>query len=372
MKNICFTIRGIQNAGGTERVGLRLANALVERGYNVHIAYLDGMVNTPFFPCDKRIKLWCNLSNSFHRNFRWRFWYGGFRFRRYLKRNKIDVVIDIDTFMALWTSRAVRGLGIKWISWDHFNLSYCDNARRRKALKLIQKYADALVLLTKADKETYLRQTDFNPDFIKQIYNPLSFDVDTSIRTEKSKKVLAMGRLDPQKGFDLLLESWKIVEKQAPDWQLEIVCSMGDHIALEQQAKDMGLRNVICTGRVKDVAKKMSSASIFAFSSRYEGFGLVLTEASACSVPPVSFNCPCGPEEIITDGVDGFLVEPENTTKFAEKLLELINDASLREKMGKMAYQNSKRFSLDRIVDQWVELIESGSKPSSKDKRIMK
>ena len=101
MKNICFTIRNIDCGGGTERVGLRLANALAERGYNVHMVSYDAKANRPFFSCDERIKLWCILDNIFHRRFRWHFWYGAYRFRKYLKRNKIDVVIDIDTFNAL-------------------------------------------------------------------------------------------------------------------------------------------------------------------------------------------------------------------------------------------------------------------------------
>lgn len=359
MKNICFTIRNIDCGGGTERVGLRLANALVERGYNVHMVSYDAKANRPFFHCDERIKLWCILDNIFHRRFRWHFWYGAYRFRKYLKRNKIDVVIDIDTFNALWTAPAIKGTDIKWISWDHFNYSYCAGELRKKALQLVHNQANALVLISKADRETYLRETAFKPDFLKQIYNPLSFEVDHPIDHSKQKKVIAMGRIAPQKGFDLLLEAWKTVEKQVPDWQLEIVCGYGDYEALEQEARDMGLRNVVCTGPTKDVQGKMSSAAIFALSSRFEGFGLVLTEAAICSVPAVSFDCPCGPNEIITDGYDGLLVEPENVPQFAEKLITLMKDDELRVQMGRNAYTSAHRFSMNTILPQWMELIEN-------------
>lgn len=359
MKNICFTIRNIDCGGGTERVGLRLANALVERGYNVHMVSYDAKKNSPFFPCDERIKLWGILDNIFRRRFRWHFWYGAYRFRKYLKRNKIDVVIDIDTFNALWTAPAIKGLPIKWISWDHFNYSYCKGDLRRKALKLVHDYAAALVLISKADRETYLHETTFKADFIKQVYNPLSFEVNSPIDHSKQKKVLAMGRIAPQKGFDLLLRSWKIVEQKVSDWQLEIVCGYGDYVALEQEARDMELHNVICTGPTKDVQDKMSSAAIFALSSRFEGFGLVITEANICSVPVVSYDCHCGPNEIITDGYDGYLVEQENTEQFAEKLISLMKDDKHRKQMGRNAYISAHRFCMDAILPQWVDMIET-------------
>ena len=84
----------------------------------------------------------------------------------------------------------------------------------------------------------------------------------------------------------------------------------------------------------------------------------MITEANICSVPVVSYDCPCGPNEIITDGYDGLLVEPENTGLFAEKLLTLMRDDKLRIEMGQKAYETSKRFAIDKIVGQWMELID--------------
>lgn len=359
MKNICFTIRNIDCGGGTERVGLRVANALVEYGYNVWMVDYDSKRHQPFFETHPKLKLWTILSHGgFERKMRWHFWYGSWKFRRFLKKNKIDVVIDIDTFNANWTAKAVKGLDIKWISWDHFDFEYTKGWKRTEALQMIKNDAYALVLITKELCKTYLEKTNFDASFIRQIYNPLSFELNSPINHHGQKKVLAMGRIAPQKGFDLLLKSWLLVEKQVNDWTLEIVCGYGDYKALEIEAKSMGCKNVICSGPTTDVPKVMSSASIFALSSRFEGFGLVLTEANACSIPAVSYNCPVGPNEIITDGVDGFLVEQENVKQFAEKLLLLINNDQLRDEMGKKAYESSKRFAMNNILKQWVELIE--------------
>ena len=360
MKNICFTIRNIDCGGGTERVGIRLANALIDHGYNVWMVDYDSKYHRPFFQVHPRLKLWTILGHGgVERKMRWHFWYGAWKLRRFLKKNKIEVVIDIDTFNANWTAKAVRGLDIKWIAWDHFNYNYSKGWKRQEALRLIQEGADGLVLLSKADRETYLRETDFAPDFLHQIYNPLSFEIGHPIDHRGQKKVVAMGRIAPQKGFDLLLKSWLIVEKSIKDWTLEIVCGYGDYQALEREAKAMGCKHVICTGPTNDVPGVMSQAAIFALSSRFEGFGLVITEANACSVPAVSYDCPCGPNEIITDGVDGLLVEPENVEQFAQKLMLLMKNDELRAEMGLKAYESSKRFCIDKIVEKWVELIEN-------------
>lgn len=360
MKNICFTVRNIDCGGGTERVGIRLANALIGQGYNVFMVDYDSKQHKPFFECHPRLHLWTILSHGgFERKMRWHFRYGAWKFRRFLKKNKIDVVIDIDIFNALWTAPAVRGLGIKWISWDHFDYNYNVSDQRQLALQLIKDEADALVIISKFNRDMYLRKTDFAPAFLHQIYNPLSFELDHSVDHSGQKKVVAMGRIAPQKGFDLLLKSWLLVEKEVEDWSLEIVCGYGDYQALEAEARAMGCRRVTCSGPTRDVEGKMSSAALFALSSRFEGFGLVLTEANACSVPAVSYDCPFGPGEIISDGVDGLLVEPENTEQFAERLLTLMKDDALRAEMGRLAYESSKRFAIDKIVKQWVELIES-------------
>lgn len=358
--NILFTIRNISCSGGTERVCIRLANALADRGHTIHIVDYDSKKHTPFYNCDKRIRIWTILNHGgFERKMRCFFWYGALKLRRYIKKHNIEVVIDVDTFNALWTASAIRGLGIRWISWDHFNINYCKGERRCKALQLVRDEANALVLLSKTDKQNYLLHTDIPEEKIYHIYNPLSFEIDHPINHEGQKKVLAMGRISKQKGFDLLLESWKIVEMQMPDWSLEIVCGYGDFMALEQEARTMGLNNVYCTGPTNDVPSKMASAAIFALPSRFEGFGLVITEAAVSSVPTVSYDCPCGPNEIITDGEDGFLVEPNNIEQFANKLLDLMHNDKLRTEMGIKAYKSSKRFALTEIIKQWEQLIKN-------------
>lgn len=359
MKKICFTIRNIDCGGGTERVCICLANALVEKGYEVYIVDYDSKKHIPFFSCNPQIKLWTILSHGgFERKLRWQFWYSSWKFRRFLKKHCIDVVIDVDTFNALWTAPAVRGLNIKWISWDHFNLSYCKGGKRRRALELVGREADKLVLLTKADVNDYINNTSVPHCKIKQIYNPLSFEIDEEIDHSGQKRITSIGRISFQKGFDLLLKSWKIVEDSVNDWELEIVCGYGDWEALQAESIALGCKNVRCLPPSKNVVDKLKKTAVYALPSRFEGFGLVITEAMSCSVPVVSYNCPQGPKEIICDGEDGFLVEPENYKLFADKLIHLMKDDVMRQKMGKSAYMNSKRFYMKNILPQWIDLIE--------------
>ncbi|MCI6861885.1 MAG: glycosyltransferase, partial [Prevotella sp.] len=108
----------------------------------------------------------------------------------------------------------------------------------------------------------------------------------------------------------------------------------------------------------KDVNSKYEEASIYALSSRFEGFPMVLLEAASMSLPIVAFDCKTGPNEIIEDGKTGFLVEPENVEQFAEKLMILMKDDELRAEMGRKAFESSKRFTIDKIVSCWAELLK--------------
>jgi glycosyltransferase involved in cell wall biosynthesis len=112
-------------------------------------------------------------------------------------------------------------------------------------------------------------------------------------------------------------------------------------------------------GPVNDVSKIYGESSVFVLSSRFEGFGLVLAEAMSCGVPVVSFDSPYGPSDIITDGVDGFLIKDWNEKAFADKVCLLIEEADLRQRMGQAAIHSSQRFQPDRIILEWQKLFES-------------
>lgn len=188
------------------------------------------------------------------------------------------------------------------------------------------------------------------------------------------KQVIAAGRYEPQKGFDLLIESWGEVVKSHPEWrtalsteegtdpttgwQLKIYGDGGMREGLEKRIRELGIEK-FCTlcHTTPDIAEKYSQSSIFVLSSRFEGFGMVIIEAMACGVPAVSFACPCGPRDIITDGVDGLLAESGDTHALAQKISQLIDNDTLRREMGRRAKESSERYKMENIALLWHKLF---------------
>lgn len=360
MKKICFFIDDISQCGGTERVCLIIANKLCSLGYNVKILNVINK-KPPFFECDSRISLYTLLNNPIERKLKYKKWYKRWKMRHLLLHWGIDVVIDVDTTLSNITIPAVHNTSIKTISWDHYSYYKAKEYQpRMDALELIKQHNVPLVVLSKADWELYINKENVNPKRIIQIYNPLTFESNDYIKHD-SKKVISVGRFSHEKGFDLLLKAWSIVETQHPDWVLEI---WGDNgLNMSKQLHDLKiqlhLQNVFLNKTTKDVRSKMTDASIYVLSSRFEGLGIVLLEAAAMSLPLVSFNCLNGPREIVKDGKNGFLVEPENIDELANKIMILMEDGELRHKMGLNAFETSKQFKLPAIIKQWIQLIES-------------
>lgn len=213
------------------------------------------------------------------------------------------------------------------------------------------------MVLTKADKQMYLANTDFKSEFIRQIYNPTSF-TSPHLITHSENKVIALGRFTFQKGFDYLLKAWAIVEAQIPNWTLEIIGDDGkDEAGIHKLKVNLNLKHVKLLPATKDVIQKYHEASIYALSSRFEGFPMVLLEATTMGLPIVAFDCKTGPNEIIEDGVNGFLIEPENFHQFAYKLIELIQEREKRINFGRNSYQISKKFTISNIINQWEDLF---------------
>jgi glycosyltransferase involved in cell wall biosynthesis len=172
------------------------------------------------------------------------------------------------------------------------------------------------------------------------------------------KRVIAVGRYSFEKGIDLLIKAWKIVEDLIPDWRLDIFGD-GDQSVYKELTEQLNIEHKRCVlhGRTTNVQKEYVNSSIFVCSSRFEGFGLAIVEAMACGLPVVSFDCPWGPRSIIKDNEDGLLVEDGNPQQLALALKSLMDDGTIRKRMASAALVNVRRFQLQEIAEKWKTLV---------------
>ena len=216
------------------------------------------------------------------------------------------------------------------------------------------RYLDKFIVLTEEDREQWPELNN-----AVKISDPLTF-FPKQPSSLKRKRVIAVGRYVYQKGFDLLLQIWSKIEKDNPDWEL-FVFGTGNRSYYELLKKKLNIDDNRChlEGPSPNIQEEYLNSSVFAFTSRFEGFGMALVEAMACGLPVVSFDCPCGPRDIITDNEDGILVKNGSVADFVLALNKLMRDESLRIQMSVLGRKNVERFKIEYIAEQWKSLFDS-------------
>lgn len=356
MKKICFISGVISRSGGTERVGIMIANELVKRGYEVNILSFWNSTK-PFFKVDDRIKIDYLLDYKEGKLYR-TYIYPIFKLHNYLKKEKIDIVVDIDTLLTNYTAYAIKGTSCKLISWDHFNYSFMLNDKKRiKSKKLAKKYADKLVVLTKDDYNEHIQRMNFKKEKIIQIYNPSPYKVYKGYNFD-NKKFIAVGRITRQKGFDMLLKAWEMVEKECDNWKLEIIGDGEEMTVIKNMITEKNLKGIDLTGKVENVEDYYKSSSCYVLSSRYEGFPMVLLEAQSFGLPIISFDCKTGPNEIIKNKENGILVKDGDIKELAKNMIEFTKSYNNANIMSEKSLENIKNYSIEKITDSWCEMIE--------------
>ena len=216
---------------------------------------------------------------------------------------------------------------------------------------------DALVVLTDADRRDYAELLESSEIKIARITNALPRVIGEP-RAERQKVVLAAGRLTWQKGFDLLIDAYVPLARERPDWQLRIYGDGNRRQRLRRRILRHGVyNNVFLMGATRRLGEFMSRASVFALSSRYEGFGMVIVEAMSKGLPVVSFDCPRGPGEIIDHERDGLLVASQDVPAMTRALRELMDDSDRRRRYGTAAVDKARQFEIDEIGAQWEALL---------------
>lgn len=354
---ILYITNGITGSGGLERVLSVKASLLAEDfGYEVHLLGLNEINKKPFFVFSEVLKIHSiDVSGNSV---------------QYISQYKKGIQHIVDEVMPDFISVCDDGLKgfflpyivhtkARWVYESHASVYLADKGKgvplRRKLEHHIKqtlgKKFSKVILLTERNRK------DWKLPHISVIPNPIPFEPSESANL-KSKKVIAVGSFSFNKGYDLLLDIWKNIENDLSDWELHIY---GKEVIknLTYPAQQCGLRNIYFHEPILDIQSRYLQSSIFVLPSRSEGFGMVLIEAMNCGLPVISFNCPHGPADIISDRVDGFLIENGNIPAFVEKLEKLMNNQELREKMGAFGKIKSERYSVNIIIKQWDQLFKN-------------
>ncbi|AJA46773.1 exopolysaccharide phosphotransferase [Clostridium pasteurianum DSM 525 = ATCC 6013] len=288
----------------------------------------------------------------------------------YLNSKDYDIVIGSEGEIGLLLAAIADKLKAKTISWQHNSYEAYFNTRekylwgREKSVEKLYPKLDAVVVLTEDDKHKYREKMNLH---CKRIYNPLSF-----FSSEKSnclhKNILSVGRLDRQKGFDLLIRAFEKIVREDNQWKLTIVGEGSDRGLLESLIQELGVSGRVDIVNFTDNIKSYYlKSSIYVSSSRWEGFGLVITEAMECGLPVAAFEN-AGPKEIINDNVNGILVPCEDIEALAQAILQLMHNEEKRLKMSQNAIIRAQHFNVSIVAKEWQKLFDRLISPSLEEK----
>lgn len=376
-KKILYFVGGLVAPNGMGTILSQKINYLAEHtDYELYMVLTEKAGAPWYYDIHPRVK-WVNFDINFdeldvmpfHQKI-WHYYLKQIKFKRlfsdYLMQVRPDVTVSICRREINFISDMKDGS--KKIAEIHFARPYYRKIEKSFLPKFInewisKKWVGSLIeKLKKLDRFVVLTEEDSHnwPELNNMVVIPNFVCYDTSCRSSlTNKRVVSVGRYSWQKGFDLLIKAWKKVNESHPDWFLDIY-GAGDNGLYQKQADDLGLSSVVtCHGPAENIYEKYAESSLFALSSRYEGFGLVLVEAMGTGLPVVSFACTCGPRDIVAEGETGLLVSPGDIDELAEKICYLIEHQDVRQSMGQKAITRAHLFSKNQVMHRWIQLFES-------------
>lgn len=222
-------------------------------------------------------------------------------------------------------------------------------------LKAVQ-HCDCLIALTNGDAEHWQNYCHN----VKVIPNPITYIPKELPLYKLPHRIIAVGRLHAQKGFDLLIQAFSLIANRIPNWYIDIYGHGIEEEHLKELIKSKCLENRIhLKGETDKIFEEYQKSQLFVLSSRYEGWGLVLVESMACGTPCISFRCEYGPEDIITNNIDGLLVNDGDISDMANKILWMATHPVERQEMGKKAREKAFQYSKEIIMNNWIDLFNN-------------
>lgn len=359
---LLYITNGITGSGGLERVLSVKASMLAEEyGYEVVIATLNEENHRQFYEFSPKVKF-----ETFHAKGNPLQYIVQYRksIKELIEKLRPDVISVCDDGLKGFFIPKMLGKQIPVIYERHVSAEVLLNRHYKSSLgkwktlcafhvmRWLSKDFQRFVVLTEGNLQEWPKEAKR-----QVIPNPLPFYPQESSSLHP-KKVIAVGKQSYQKAYDLLLPIWKHT-KNREGWELHIYGKPDPGLKLEELKEELGLGDsVYFHPAVSDIQNVYLNASALVLTSRYEGFAMVIIEAMACGLPVVSFDCPHGPGDIISDGENGFLIQNGNVVEFADKLKQLLNDDALRKKMGNSGRNNLKKYLPKHIAQQWDELFK--------------
>lgn len=352
-KNICFLCGNLSRGGGTERITSLIANEL-SNNYNIYVIDIMNKDKKCYYPFNEYINIiHINVYKKFSMLRRI------FDIFRILYNNKIDIIINVDIMLIMYSFLPAKAVHTKIISWEQFNYYNNIGSKNTKIIRqFCLKHTDYYINLTKRDVQVFKKNFKIRTP-ITYVYNPIN-KINNSIYDLNSKLLITAGNFYKDKGYDMCLKIGEGVFSKYPDWKW-ILC--GDGVEFENIKKQISLskfnNNFIFAGRVKNIDYYMQKAAIYVSTSKSEGFGLVLIEAQNNNLPIVAFDVPFGPSEIIIENVNGYLIAPFDTDRMICKIVELIDNDELRKKFSEKSKIKFNDFNKENIVEKWKNIIEN-------------
>lgn len=358
MKKICFLSGDMSRSGGTERVLAIIANELCKKEdlFEIHILSTVNENMTSFFPLDKRIKQ-SRILNDKALNFKKQYFKVVKGIRNYVKKNNIDVFIDVEVISSIFSIPATRFTSTKHIAWEHFNF-YENNGSSLRALarKIDAKFSDYIITLTEEDKNNYLNNLKIIGK-IDYIYNPIEIK-EVKKCSLHSKQIVSVGRLTYQKGFDMLIDVAKDVLEKNKEYKWLILGDGEDKNRLQEKINKYNLQDrLILKGKVSNVEDYYKNSSLYVMTSRFEGLPMTLLEAKSYKMPIVSFDCPTGPSEIIRNNINGYLVKANDIKEMSNKVNSVLLDDKKLKKFSDKAELDIDKFNINSIINKWTNIL---------------
>lgn len=373
---LIYCTHSTYNPGGMERVLLNKVTYLSQLpGWEVAVVTTDQHQRPPFYPFPEKVRMTdldINYSDDNDKG-AWKKITGYLRKRKEHKRKLTALLLKEkpDIVVSLYPSESSFIPDIKDGSRKVLELHYCkffrlqygrrgllgwiDKLRTRQDEQIVRRF-DKFVVLTNEDRGYWgdLPNIEVIPNAAMHVSDAYS-DV-------MNKRVIAVGRLDYQKGFDRLIQAWELVQHTGKftDWKLDIFGQGEWREMLQQMIDKAELQNTVCLNRpTKQIGEEYVKSDMLVMSSNYEGFPMVMIEAMACGLPVVSFDYKCGPKDIIQTGINGLLVPNGDIQALADAMMKEMEDEAYRKMLSLNARKVVDTYSEQAVMSQWIRLFTS-------------